>query len=316
MKKIFFLLFLCIFANSIYAAEDKEPPVQDVYVGIYVNQVYALSLKENQFSTDFYIWFRWKGSDIKPIDTFEVVNGRTDSKETIYSSQVEGYNYAVARVTATITKFWEISHFPLDNHNLTIEVEDSQNEDFRVRFVADTENSSFSPDIQVPGWKVGKSSADVKSHGYKTNYGDISLPSNNESAYSRYIFSLSIERPGYGYFLKLFLSVFIATLISFLSFLIKPTDLDPRFGLGIGAIFAAVASQYVIGSSLPDTNLLTLADKLNILSIVYIFLSILESTVSLTLYTRGKEVASRKLDILSLIVLVGTYLLINLWIVL
>jgi hypothetical protein len=108
-----------------------------------------------------------------------------------------------------------------------------------------------------------------------------------------------VVRPGIGYFFKLFFGVFIAAVIAFLVFFIKPTDLDPRFGLGVGAIFAAVASEYVITSALPDTNVLTLADKLHILAFAFIFLSIAQSILSLRMFTTGREKASQTLDRLS-----------------
>jgi hypothetical protein len=129
---------------------------------------------------------------------------------------------------------------------------------------------------------------------YQTNYGDTSLPSGSESVYSRFLFAVPIERAGYGYFLKLFFGLFIATAIAFTASFIQPTHVDPRFGLGIGAIFAAVASEYVVTSALPDTNVLTMADTLHLLAFFFIFLSIAESTYSLSLYSSGDAVRMRR----------------------
>ncbi len=279
-----------------------------VHVGVYINRINDMSLRDNRFVSDFYIWFRWQDKDLKPYESFEIANGHMDSRETIYQDVVEGFQYAVVRVTATITKYWDIRHFPLDNHVLTLEIEDSQNEDFKFKYIADADNSTISPDVQVPGWDVGASQNQVMGHEYKTNYGDISLPSGNASSYSRYVFSVNLNRPGYGYFNKLFLSLFLATLISFLAFAIKPTDLDPRFGLGIGAIFAVAASQYVVASSLPDSNIMTMADALHILSITFIFLSLVESTISLKLATGPRPELSQKLDRISLVLFILTYI--------
>ena len=287
--------------------ETAETP-DEVHVGVYVNRIYDLSLRDNRFMSDFYIWFRWQNKDLKPYETFEVANGRIESRETIYQDVVEGFQYAVVRVSATVTKFWDIRPFPLDNHEATLEIEDSQNEDFKLKYIADTANSTVSPDTQVPGWSIGSINNQVKIHEYKTNYGDISLPSGNSSSYSRYVFSVNLLRPGYGYFKKLFLSLFLATIISFLAFAIKPTDLDPRFGLGIGSVFAVAASQYVVASSLPDSNIMTMADALHILSITYIFLSLVESTISLKLATGSRPELSQKLDRICLVLFVGTYI--------
>ncbi|MEO0228066.1 MAG: hypothetical protein ABIL70_08480, partial [candidate division WOR-3 bacterium] len=110
-------------------------------------------------------------------------------------------------------------------------------------------------------------------------------------------------------------TVFIAALVALIALFIKPTDLDPRFGLGAGALFAAVASQVVIASLLPDTNIMTLTDKLHIISIFFIFLSIAESIVSLKLFTSGKEDTSRRLDRICFYIFLVVYAILNLLII-
>ncbi|MEO0126469.1 MAG: hypothetical protein ABIL44_01805 [candidate division WOR-3 bacterium] len=307
---LYILLFLWI--QPCFAQEQKP---EQVYVGIYLNQITSISLKDNQFVADFYIWFRWKDKNLNPLESFDVVNGHIESKEGLYQDKVNGFNYGVCRVVATIKKFWDISRFPLDNHTLTIEIEDNENEEFKLKYIPDTENSRIDPQVQVPGWSVGKTNAMVSAHTYKTNYGDISLPTNNASIYSRFIFSVDIIRPGYGYFFKLLFTVFIAALVALIALFIKPTDLDPRFGLGAGALFAAVASQVVIASLLPDTNIITLTDKLHIVSIFFIFLSIAESIVSLRLFTSGKEESSRRLDRICFYIFLVVYAILNLLII-
>jgi hypothetical protein len=316
MKILLITLIGLLGVSPAYAAEETEAKPVDVYAGVYLNQIYDVSLKDNKFCADFYVWFRWQGEDVSPLESFDVVNGRIDTKEGVYEDTIKGFNYATCRVNATITKFWDISEFPLDNHVLTIEIEDNENEDFKLRYIPDRENCGVNPQVEVPGWKYTSAWSEVKTHGYKTNYGDISLPSNNESDYSRFIFSLKVVRPGIGYFFKLFFGVFIAAVIAFLVFFIKPTDLDPRFGLGVGAIFAAVASEYVISSALPDTNILTLADKLHILAFAFIFFSIAQSIVSLRLFTTGHEKASQNLDRLSFPVFFILYSVLSLLLIL
>lgn len=314
-QKFFVLCLICfvVFVDLVRAetsSNENEKP-KEVQVGLYINNIYNMSLRENSFSADFYIWFRWTDKDLKPFESFEVTNGRVISQDGFYQDVLEGQQYAVWRVVAEFTKFWDVKNFPLDVHTLTIEIEDNDNEDFKLRYFPDVSNSNYSPSVQVPGYEIDRQSASVVSHAYKTNYGDITLPSDAESNYSRFIYSLNIQRPGYGYFLKLFLSVFIATFISFLAFAIKPTDLDPRFGLGVGAIFAAVASGYVVTSALPESCVMTLTDQLHILAITFIFLSLLESTISLRIFTNRSEKVSASLDRISLIICPIVYLALN-----
>ncbi len=321
MKKrayiIILMLLLSFFLNSgnISGMENNQKP-KEVFVGTYINNIYGINLRENQFEIDFYIWFRWKSNEINPLESFDLVNGKIESKEGEYSSKIKGYNYAICRVIATVIQFWDIKNFPLDDQILTIEIEDNDNEEFKLKYIPDTENCNINPQVKIPGWLYDKSWVIVESRSYKTNYGDISLPTNNESIYSRFVYSISAVRPGFSYFLKIFIPVFLSAIIALLALFIKPTDLDPRFGLGVGAIFAAVASQYIISSSLPETNILTLADKLGILAIIFIFLSIAESIVSLKIFSAGKEKFSLIFDKLCFVIFGGIYLLLNILIIL
>jgi hypothetical protein len=211
-----------------------------------------------------------------------------------------------------MTHFWDVSAYPLDNHAIPLIIEDADSEEFKIKYLPDVESSNTDPGVQMPGWHLAKNEATVTTSAKHSNYGDISLPSNAESKYSSFRFVMKFERRGLQYFLKLFFGLFIAALIAFLAFFIKPTEVDPRFGLGVGAIFAAVASEYVITSVLPDTGVISLADKLHIVAFAFIFLSLVQSTWSLKLFSSDddeKVEQSKKLDRISTVVFPVAYLI-------
>ena len=276
--------------------DPAAPAPTTIAVGVYVNHIYGLDIKGNQFNVDFYIWFRWTGDDVKPIDTFELANGRITSKTGIQKRVIGTQNYAAARVVATITKFWDLRRFPLDDHTLTLEIEDSERDSRGAIYEADVANATVSPDVHVPGWIVKRTRGTALIHTYRTNYGDTSLPHDRESTYSRYVFEIDVERPGYGRFLKVFFGLFVAVLVSWCAFHVRPKESSPRVSLGVGATFAAAAVTVAINNSLPDTNDVTLADKLIMLTLGIIMASVVETIVALTLAARGKEALQQKLD--------------------
>jgi len=282
-------------ALSAAGAEAAETPPRQIVVGTYVNHVYGIDIKNSSFTIDFYVWFRWEGDDLKPLDTFELVNGRIVSKTSLLKKKIGAQNYVCARVLATITKFWDLRRFPLDNHTLALEIEDAD-DDRAIVYVQDRENTGLSPDLQVPGWIVKKSGAQVVRHVYHTNYGDTSLPPYRESAYSRYMFSIDVARPGYGRFLKVFFGLFISVLVSWCGFFVRPKESSPRVSLGVGATFAAAAVSVAINNSLPDTNSVTTADKLIMLTLGIIVASVAETITVLTLFAREKVTLQQKLD--------------------
>ncbi len=301
MMKWLALLFLwCGIAHA-------EAPPRKITVGVYVNHVYTVDIKQNLFNVDFYVWFRWEGEDLKPLDSFELANGRITSKTGVVKKTFGTQLYTSARVIATITKFWDLRRYPLDDHTLAIEIEDS-NEDTRTAiFEADAENSAISPDLQVPGWEVVRSSAHVATHTYHTNYGDISIPHGQESAYSRFSFEIEVARPGYGRFIKVFFGLFISALISWCAFWVRPKESSPRVSLGVGATFAAAAVTVTINNSLPDTNAVTMADKLIMLTLGSILASLVVTILALTFAAHGKENLQKRMDRLCAIVFPAFY---------
>ena len=105
-----------------------------------------------------------------------------------------------------------------------------------------------------------------------------------------------MTRTGYGYFGKLFTGLFIAVGISLVGLLTSPEQMDSKFALSVGAMFAAVASEYLVTASLPDSNVLTMADKLHILSFLFIFLTLAQATVAHKVFASGREEAAKWLD--------------------
>jgi hypothetical protein len=278
------------------SAPAEKGPVR-VEVGTYVNQILALDLKGNQFSVDFYIWFRWKG-DLKPFDTLDLANGRITSRTGVVKKDLDGgVHYASARILATITKFWDLRRYPLDDHTLTIEIEDNENEDNLLVYVPDTLNSNASPAVHVPGWIITGTSASVTSHKYATNYGDTSVPTGNASSYSRFVSAVQIVRPGMvGRFFKVFFTLFVATIISWLAFWVRPKDAGPRVSLCVGSVFAAAAATFAINTMLPDTNATTMSDRVIVASLSLILAAALETMVAMNLGYAGKENMQRVLD--------------------
>jgi hypothetical protein len=204
-------------------------------------------------------------------------------------------NYFSMRITAKAFQIFDLRKFPLDKQNLTVIFEDSEEDISALQFVSDEKNTKVADAAELPGWKIGKATINISSHGYDTNYGDLSLGQNN-SKFSRAAISIPIDREGVGYFFKLFGTVFLSAFVTFLSFFIRPNNLDPRFGLGVGGIFAVVASNFVLSSMLPDTNQVTMGEALLLLTIISIFIALTESVISLRLWESGKEAKAIKLD--------------------
>lgn len=284
---------LCLFLFVSRTAR-AEPTV--VTTGMYVNQLHELNLKENFFVVDLFVWFRWKG-DVKPNETFSFVDGRIESKtEEGMKTMPDGSTYQSYRVVVKVTKYWDVRRYPLDRYRLDIVLEEDKEDVNVIKYVADEGNSAMAPGVQMPGYELGYIGTTAGIGKYRSNFGDASLPKDHESEYSRITTSITLNREGSTYVAKLFFALWIAVAIAYLSFFIKPTNVDPRFGLGVGAIFAAIASEYTVSSGLPEIGAATLADKVHVIAYAAIFLILAQSTASLWLFEHEREAASKRLD--------------------
>lgn len=275
-------------------------PPGEVVIGSYVNKIQDLNFRENSYTLDFYIWFRWKAegalADYKPLESFEIINGRIDSKSSIVEKKIGDLNYATARIEATMAENWNLASFPFDWHRSQVRIEDSAFTSQDLVFVADTTNSRLGDEIEMAGWRASNFRAEVVPKIYRTNYGDTSLPTDAQSEYSRYVFSWNIDREGWGAAIKLLSTVILATGVAFVSFMVKPSDLDARFGMGVGALFAVAASAFVVSASVPDSASLTIADRLHMVALLGIFVTLLISALCLRLEVRGQEELAFRID--------------------
>jgi hypothetical protein len=290
-----------------------------VVVGTYINKMQEVSFKDSKFTLDFYIWFRWKAvgelADYKPLESMELINGRIDGKTGIIEKKIGDLNYASARITATIFKTWGLDTFPFDKHSVRVHVEDSQFFASQLQFEPDLTNSRLGDEISVPGWALSGFATEAVPKTYKSNYGDTTLPTDALSTYSRLTFGMDMNREGWGSAIKLLSTVIFATLVAFVAFGIKPSDVDPRFGLGVGALFAVAASAFVVASTVPDSGLLTVADKVHIIAMGFIFASVVQSAICLKWDEAGLVEKYERVDFWSLIIFPLLFLLWTGWLV-
>jgi len=158
------------------------------------------------------------------------------------------------------------------------------------------ENSGLSAHAEVVGWSLKPGKAVVVTNTDHTNYGDLSLPSGRESNWSRFVFSIEVTRPGIGIFVKLFAGLFIATAIALQAIRIPAQEIEARTGLLVGAMFAAVASEYLVAAGLPESNGVTMAEALHILSFAFIFIALAESILVYKFAAQGREAVAARVD--------------------
>ena len=293
------------------------PPPADVSIGIYLQSIPEVSLQNSRWTADFDIWFNWTGDGINPIDNFQVVGGTIalKDKKADVTRAIGGKkkHYALYHVQAQIQRSFNIAAYPFggDVMFITIEMPDQLSD--RLRWVPDTRSSGYKPQAVIPdGFNIKLAAAMAYPFTYQTSFGDPRLPQDSKPTYSRFSFLVWVNRTDFGIYLKLVLTTLACVAVALIAFFIKPTDVDPRFGLGVGAFFAAASSTAVVASTLPITGTIAFVSIVNAIGLLTIFLTLVQSTISLYMFDRkGEETLSAWFDKVSFVVFFIGYTSIN-----
>jgi hypothetical protein len=292
-------------ATPAKSAPAGSPTIVDV--GIYLNNIPSMNLKEKKFQADFHVWFRWKGDDVNPLDNFEIVNGHMDVKEGPVKKKIGDVNYGSYRVVATLYRNFELSRYPLDDHPLKIQIEDTASSSAHLKFRADTANTGLSPKIDIPGWTIGKFEGYTSVTRYATNFGDISNTT-SQSLYPRYTLAVELKRGGWGNFIKLFSMLFLATGLAFCSFRIRADYIDARIALAASGVFLAVLTQNTLATNLPESDSFGMADQLYFLTMGFIGVVFMMCIYTFKIILAGDEARANKLSRLAGLILPPAYI--------
>jgi len=288
-------------AQPAQSAQPAQPAqAAEVVIGTYINKIQDLSFKDNKYTLDFVLWFRWKAegalADYKPLESVEIINGKIESRSSVVEKKIGDLNYASVRISATMSETWDLTSFPFDSHTMLVNIEDSNFTTKDLIFTEDAVNSKLGDEIDLGGWNANGFSTSILRKIYRSNYGDLSLGKDAQSEYSRFVIGNRVERVNYGSAIKLLSTVLLATAVAFVAFMVKPSDLDARFGMGVGALFAVAASAFVASASVPDAGDMTVADRVHMIALAFIFLSLLISAVALKLEVTDREEMAYRID--------------------
>lgn len=278
-----------------------------VHVGVSFNRISDVALRESSVTVGFDIWFQWKGDSLDPGKNFHILNGTILEREKIKDDLVDGTHFEQYRVSARIGKNFDTARFPFSDQGLFIIVADKSAGAETMRFVAEDRTVDTTHLVVPLSLRITRTLAAVSSQRYSLGL------HGGDREQSVYIAVLLVQPPSSRLFMKLFQALYASVAITLIVFFIKPIHVDPRFGLAVGAFFAAVGNNIYIAAILPQSDRITLADMVNGIGLFTIFLALAQSAASLyILDSLGKERFSRMFDMVSFAVLFTGYVALNL----
>jgi hypothetical protein len=271
---------------KVHISSAPEGGPANVKVGIYVLNLGKLDTSSGTFTVDFYLIL----SSDKPvtIDKFEFSNGRATSLEKSVDDPMDKFY----RIQASLGNTLNLSRYPFDRHQLTIELEDKEQTINSLVYQVSREDSGLDPSVKLAGWNITGWDAAVNQHYYapwQTNF-------------SKYIFSIGIQRSDLAAILKTILPAFIIVVVGLLSLVLSPDKIIPRLTLNTGAFTSAVLFHLNMTSSLPPLGYLTLGDRFMIFNYLALSLALISTLVALYFVDKKKNESAGRIHTIALIV--------------
>jgi hypothetical protein len=305
MKLKFLLVILCSsFLHTLHAQPDT------VKVGAYVISLHDINFRDKEYTMRFWLWFVYDNPDFDFTKQLDIPNAKTIEPPEIIHDSLDGKAWIIMKMKCTMKEKWTVHDFPFDKQHLKVQIENTLFDNRSLVFVPDILGSTFDKEDALDGWTITDFNVADGNHLYQTGFGDAT-PGRDSQNFSTFLLEMDIQRDALGLFMKIFLGMYIAFLIASISFIPKPWELDPRFGLPVGGLFAAVGNKYIIDSVLPETSAFTLVDTLHTITFLGIFAILVVSAICLKLYDTDRKEASVKVNKIGMWVVIVGYVLAN-----
>jgi hypothetical protein len=212
---------------------------------------------------------------------------------------------------------WDVSCFPFDRQRLKIEIEDSEYDTSQLVYVADETNSRMDTAFNSNEWHIEKFHVYSDVRTYQTTYGNPEL--SGKSSYPRVVVEILIQRNNSWIMLgKMLTGAYVAFFISCLVFFVSSENQDSRFGLCVGALFAAIGNKYIVESIVPTSTTNSLMDNVHNLTFTFILLIVVIIVISLSLFESDSDhnkKRSLRLDKYAFFSILTLYGVINAWLI-
>ena len=273
---------------DIDALDDAQYHVK---IGVYSNSTYDLDLSIPSFSSNGYVWMRWK----QPLQDYLEAND-TDLQEHIsllnaLLSDADPVLHPVQDKPAILSdgtyyqlytyvgRFYidraSFRHFPFLTISLPIAIEADDVAGGlgygTLRFEPDSRNSGMGlyAGTGIIGWlSRGWSIAEYR-HNYATNFGLGGL----DRDYSLILYDITFGTSSWSSFWRLMLPLLVVMVMVLLVFKIRPDEQDARAGIPVTVLLTLVFLQQVYRGELPDLPFLTFLDQVYVIAYVITLLA-------------------------------------------
>lgn len=311
---LFFLLISCC-ASAFAQEEDNTLATPDTVVaGAYIINIHDINFRDKEYTIRFWLWMLYDNPSFDFATQIDIPNAKDIETPEPLMDLVDGRTWQLMKMKCTMKQNWNVDDFPFDKQHLVVRVENTVFDNQSLVYALDKQGSAYDRELTIDGWHISNFEVNTSVNEYTTVFGD---PSNDalHSEYASFNISMDIERDAWGLFAKIFIGMYIAFLISIISFSLRPSELEPRFGLPVGGLFAAVGNKYIIDSLLPESTHFTLVDTLHTITFLGILATLSVSAITLKYFDNGQFDKSATANRIGSRLVIGLYIAANLWLV-
>jgi hypothetical protein len=231
-------------------AKPNAGPAVKVKVGILLNSVDGYDVKTGTFTADFFLSLT-SPTPMPPLN-LQFPNGSVEKKEEIADKPT----FKLYRLSGNFKSAADLRKYPFDSQELKIIVEDDARGTDQLDFVVDHDRTQLARGFRAVGWQVGFVEAKTQNQSYPDRF------ENDDLFYSRYQFTVGIDRFATSAAFKVFVPAFVIVLISLLGMWVPAEEMEVRSNSGAPMLAGAVLFHFALMQELPSTAYLTRADKL------------------------------------------------------
>jgi len=308
---------LPIFILLSLQTEAQATQPDTVETGIYVTSIHNIDFANREYDITFWLWLKYKNKAFDFSRYLEIPNAKSHNYDFVNVDSSNNRISMLMKVQCVMKDSWRTNSFPFDNQRLWLTLENSQYDATSLIFSVDTTGGIFDRRIRysLAGWKIDSCKISSGTSIYETKFGnkEASMP----QVYSAFKVRTSISHVASELlFLKMFMGMYVAFLIAFICFYIDRSSFDSRFSLSVGALFAVIGNKYIVESSLPESTSFTLVDSLHGVTLIFILLTVLATTISLKIGINNKKFDAARFDKLAARTLLFIYVAVNVYLIL
>ncbi|MEU1541029.1 hypothetical protein ABZ461_23505 [Actinacidiphila glaucinigra] len=269
-------------------------------IGAYVTDLYDFEVTPRTVQADLWLWSVCPTAGTDAVKRLEFVNATRVTVSDESTEKVGDQYWSQVKVSGTFRQKFSLSQYPFDKQTVRILVEDWELDEAELVYSADARNSGYDHGIELGQFTITGFDVRVGRHDYRTTFGDPRLQSGEGSRYSQFVVQLSISRADVTGFVRETWPVYVAFLISAISYLVMPKELlsvvSSRFGIQGAAIFAIVVNMRASGE--PGTAFgVTPVDQIHLVTLAYVLVAVGTTTYLVWAWSiPGKRSGARRLN--------------------